>query len=145
MHEPVLFKEKSDREIYRFTWLRTFHNPIAVRIERNGNSFAVTWKLASGQGGYNPGGLTIDKTLVIDKEVWDGVINQLDKVQFWTLSTNKKERSGFDGAQWILEGKVKDRYHVVDRWMPDHSTEFYHICNFLISITDLQISEKEKY
>ncbi len=145
MTEPVLFKNKSDREIYRFTWLRTFHNPVAIRIESDGNSCVVFWKLASGQGGYDPGKLEIDKRRVIDNKIWDDFKSQLDKIQFWDLPTNQKERSGFDGAQWILEGRTEDQYHVVDRWMPDHSTEFFHICNFLINLTDLKISEKEKY
>ena len=34
MEEPVLSSYKGDKEIYRFTWLRTFHHPVAVRLEK---------------------------------------------------------------------------------------------------------------
>lgn len=145
MKEPVLFKDKSGLEIYRFTWLRTFHNPVAIRIVKDANSYAIFWKQASGQGGYEPGELKIDRSRTVDKKVWDEFKSRLNEIQFWTLPTNQKEKSGFDGAQWILEGKVDGQYHVVDKWTPDQSTAFYQICNFLITLTDLEIPEKEKY
>ena len=34
MREPLIYGDKSKNEVYRFTWLRTFHNPIAIRIEK---------------------------------------------------------------------------------------------------------------
>ena len=32
LREPVIYADKSQNEIYRFTWLRTFHHPVASRM-----------------------------------------------------------------------------------------------------------------
>jgi len=41
----------------------------------------------------------------------------LRKSDFWTMPTQPTPRAvGFDGAQWILEGRRRTEYHVVDRF-----------------------------
>jgi DNA topoisomerase IB len=52
---------------------------------------------------------------------------------------------GLDGAEWIIEGKRFNQYQVVDRWTPDKNSKYYKCCDFLISLTDLEISERDKY
>jgi len=144
MKEPLIYSDPSPKAIYRLTWLRTFHNPVAIRIEKNGNTYQLYWKVSSGAGGYKPGKLTIDKRKVIDKSLWNKFQNQLHELQFWTLKTNEKI-SGNDGSQWILEGKVGKLYHVVDRWTPNTQSNYYRCCNYLIELTDLNISGNAKY
>ena len=58
LNEPILLGLDGDAEIYRFTWLRTFHNPIVIRIERKGGSIELTAKASNGAGGYKPGKLS---------------------------------------------------------------------------------------
>lgn len=41
-------------EVIRFLWLRTFHAPMLVRVDRDGDSFALSAKTLSGLGGYDP-------------------------------------------------------------------------------------------
>ena len=46
-------------ESYRFLWLRTFHHPIAARVDmQSDGSWILITKVASGAGGYSPGTLT---------------------------------------------------------------------------------------
>jgi hypothetical protein len=144
MREPVIFLDKSQNEIYRFTWLRTFHNPIAIRIEKHGENYNVYWKLCSGAGGYEPGKLIIDKQNLIVKNTWDKFIDQLQQIDFWHMDT-KVNTMGLDGSQWILEGKNLNQYHIVDRWSPNYNSEFYKCCDFLITLTDLKIVGQDKY
>ncbi|HYV91221.1 MAG TPA: hypothetical protein VE978_05535 [Chitinophagales bacterium] len=145
MREPVIFMDKSQNEIYRFTWLRTFHNPVAIRIEKQGDTYLLYWKLCNGAGGYAPGKLTIDKQRMIDKQTWEKFKIKLDEIDFWNLATNEKEMSGTDGSQWILEGKTSKQYHVVDRWTPSDKSKYYQCCDFLIGLTDLKIKGDDKY
>ena len=98
--------EKSQKDIYRFTWLRTFHNPIAIRIEKHGDQYFLYWKLSNGAGGYKPGKLTIDKQKKLDKETWDAFVSKLNHIDFWNLS-RKQNDMGDDGSEWILEGRSK--------------------------------------
>src|SRR5215468_3618237 len=44
-----------DTETYRFLWLRTFHNPVAVRVFRRGDDYDLEGVILDGAGGYNPG------------------------------------------------------------------------------------------
>lgn len=145
MKEPILFADKSQSETYRFTWLRTFHNPIAIRIEKRGNSYMLYWKLCDGAGGYQPGQLIIDQRKEIDKATWNEFQNGLAQIDFWNMQTNETEISGTDGARWILEGKKDQQYQVLDRWSPSEKSKYYQVCYFLIGLTDLVIKEDEKY
>lgn len=144
MREPIFYADKSQNEFYRFTWLRTFHNPVAIRIEKHGDVYMLYWKLCNGAGGYQPGELTIDKQKVIDKVTWNEFQNQLKRIDFWNLKTNEKT-DGNDGSQWILEGKTENQYHVVDRWTPNENGKYYLCCDFLIGLTDLKIKDDDKY
>ena len=144
MREPLLFNKKPDKEIYRFLWLRTFHNPVSIRIEKQNDKYTLTWKLCDGAGGYEPGQMTINETKTIDKETWDKFYSYLEAADFWNLNTIEVDILGTDGSQWILEGVNNERYHVVDRWTPSGGS-YYDCCDFLIGLTDLKIKKDNKY
>jgi hypothetical protein len=144
MKEPILFTDTTIKEVYRFTWLRTFDNPIAIRIEKNNDSYILYWKLCDGAGGYNPGKLTIEKHKNLNKSEWEGFVKLISQSDFWNLQTDVNN-FGFDGATWILEGKISTRYHEVDVWCPDKSGNFYQCCDYLLGLTDLRIKKSEKY
>ena len=144
MTEPLLFNKNLEKEVYRFLWLRTFDNPISIRIEKENSKYTLTWKLCDGAGGYYPGKMTINKAKSIDKKTWDQFHTLIKKSDFWHLPTTDVEFPGTDGSEWILEGFENKNYHVVDRWTP-RGGKFYYCCNFLINLTDLTINEKDKY
>jgi hypothetical protein len=144
MREPIFYSDKSQKEIFRFTWLRTFHNPVAIRIEKLGDTYILYWKLCNGAGGYEPGELIINKQKEINKLTWDEFQKRLNEIEFWKMDTNE-EKFGLDGSQWILEGKNLKHYHIVDRWTPSENSKYYQCCDFLIGLTDLEIKDGEKY
>jgi len=45
LEEPVLSDSLQTR-LFRFTWLRTFHNPIVIGLENNNDSIILYWKYA---------------------------------------------------------------------------------------------------
>jgi len=131
MNEPLLFNKKESKQIFRFTWLRTFDNPVAIRIEKSQDKIVLSWKLCDGAGGYDPGKLTISDSKTVNKETWNLFNKLVDRAHFWEMETLEKDPTGEDGEQWILEGKDEQRYHVVDRWSPK-SGAYFDCCNFLI-------------
>jgi hypothetical protein len=145
MKEPLLYVDTSKDEIYRFTWLRTFNHPIAIRIEKHDTTYLLYWKLCDGAGGYKPGTLTINKSKVISRSQWNNFKNFIGEIDFWNMATNDPSDGGLDGAQWILEGKSPEQYHVVDRWCPKSESLYYQCCNFLINLTDLNNKPLLKY
>lgn len=144
LQEPVLYNATKIDEVYRFTWLRTFHNPMAIRIERSGEKYTLYWKVCDGAGGYDAGKLETDMQKTIDRTAWEDFMTLLKNTDFWQTSADEN-RTGSDGAEWIMEGKTADRYHVVHRWSPKKETPFYQCCNRLITLTDIKIKKGDKY
>jgi hypothetical protein len=144
MNEPILYEGKLNKKIFRFTWLRTFHNPIVIRIERESDSVNLYYKITNGAGGYEPGEIIIDKRKKLTLDDWGNFIYLVDSCQFWSTMPCEKLEEGLDGSQWILEGATNDYYQVVDKWTPGKGS-YYDCCNFLIELTDLNIKKKEKY
>ena len=90
MKEPVIYTDNSLNEMYRFTWLRSFHHPIAIRIEKQENKYMLYWKVCNGAGGYEPGELIIDKKKTLDEHTWIELKKLLDQVDFWNLQTSER-------------------------------------------------------
>ena len=130
--------------IYRFTWLRTFHNPIVIRLEKSDDSVKLYWKVSDGQGGYSPGKIVVNKSKVLTIKEWQDVETGIQSIDFWKLPTDESESGyvGLDGAQWILEGKSPGKYHYVDRWSGGTIKDF---CLKLLKLTDIEIKQGEIY
>ena len=118
MEEPSLScGALEETETYRFLWLRTFHNPIAVRVFRRGEEYGLEAVILDGAGGYEPGHVSRRVTKALSGDQWRTVIAKLEEVQLWQMPTHEDKIVGTDGAQWIVEGRRDGRYHVVDRWI----------------------------
>jgi hypothetical protein len=105
-------------ESYRFVWLRTFHQPIAIRINVNTDGTSqLTSKMTSGTGGYDPGHLVLNETSTLTKEQTEAFLKIVKDGELWAMPT-KEEVIALDGAEWIIELAKDGAYHVVDRWSP---------------------------
>jgi hypothetical protein len=106
-------------EVYRFTWLRTFHHPVVISLEHDlKGRWLMHTKVSSGAGGYEPGilGLDLVRSMSSDstRQLRDGLsVNS----PFWNTESQNSS-VGLDGAEWIIESKVGDNYHFVDRLSP---------------------------
>lgn len=121
--EPSLCcRDIAARHVYRFTWLRTFHRPVAIRLEENlAGKWTIHTKITSGAGGYDPGKLIVDES----RAVSSGEIAPLAKLfgsgsSFWALPSADEDGGGLDGSRWIVEVRHGSRYHFVDRWTPSN-------------------------
>jgi hypothetical protein len=141
LEEPVL-RDSLPSKVFRFTWLRSFHNPIVIGLENNNDSIILYWKVGNGAGGYEPGKLIEDKNKKLTTKVWSNVVSNINSIDFWNLPSTKNGITGMDGAQWILEGKELGKYHVVDRWS---GGEIEELCMLLLRLTDLKIEEGDIY
>lgn len=141
LREPVL-SDTLPTKVFRFTWLRTFNNPIVIGIENYNDTVTLYWKVSDGAGGYEPGKIIENKSKTLTLKKWSGIVNKINAIDFWNLPSTENEILGTDGAQWILEGKVLGKYHVVDRWS---GGEIRKICLELINLTDLKIKKGDIY
>lgn len=139
--EPVL-SDSLPAKVFRFTWLRTFHNPIVIRLENNNDSIILYWKVCDGAGGYEPGKIIENKSKVLTIKEWTDFVSSINSINFWNLPTTQSGILGTDGAQWILEGKELGKYHVVDRWS---GGKIESVCMKLLELTDLKIKQDDIY
>src|SRR3984957_11792076 len=118
---PLCCNSSGSAEVYRFTWLRTFHHPVVISLEHDlKGRWLMHTKVSSGAGGYEPGilGLDLVRSMSSDytRQLRDTMsVNSI----FW--NTEAQDSSvGFDGAEGIIESRVGDNYHFVDRWSPSY-------------------------
>ena len=141
MDEPVL-KAGEDARTYRFTWLRTFHHPVAIRISFENSSARLVAVELDGAGGYNPGSVLRRKDIVLSKSQFADIERLIDQSGFWDMPSNERT-DGRDGAEWIIEGATS-KYHVVTRWTPT-SGPVHTIGLRLLSLTGWDFPADETY
>jgi len=137
LKEPTLYN-LLPQKVFRFLWLRTFDNPIAIRIENENNKITLYWKMCDGKGGYEPGEITVNERKQIPIAEWIKIEEKINSIDFWNRPPTINDFFGTDGSQWILEGKKSDKYHFLDRW---NGMEVSEICMDLLKLTDLKIEE----
>ena len=143
MEEPSLLDDCNDPyiHIYRFLWLRTFHQPIGTRLQiRPQYKEVITLKVLSGQGGFDPGELCIQRAIEVNSDRVYSFLDAIDNLGFWELPGSDPNRLGLDGSEWILEGVHAGRYHVVDRWSPLDGS-FSEVCLMLVDFSQFEVDE----
>ncbi len=144
LKEDCLFNKelKEDKTIYRFTWLRSFHNPIAIRIENVNNETMLYWKVGKGAGGYEPKGLKKSGKKKLNTNTWKTFLDLVEKSNFDNLA-NEKYIFMNDGATWTLEKKTSNKFKAHNtNWT---SKEIRDICLFLLNLTNIKIKDDDKY
>ncbi len=100
-------------EEYRAVWLRSFDEPIVVRVVRRGTSYSVI----TAQG-------TRRDSVALSFDRWDLLHRRGAMEEFWSDSVFEgQSRRGLDGAHWILEGQRGSEYQIRDWWSPREDTE----------------------
>ena len=138
MDEPsFLITKATPSQLFRFTLLPTWGNPISVRLSIKDGVGVVEGKRLDGQGGYDPGKLVEKTSVILKKTEMDQFLSLYAKMKFFGLNTADDVR-GLDGSQWIFEATNNGTYHVVVRWTPTEydpekrqTVSFVNVCNWL--------------
>lgn len=127
MNEPSVKTplQKGVEQVFRFTYLRSFHDPLVVRITSKGGVLSATSVRLEMDREYRPVKIQHDKTAVLD-EASSQVIRALtEQKDFWRPLNATEETiasGGTDGSRWIFEIHDKDGYRMIDIWSPDALT-----------------------
>ncbi len=143
MNEPSLFQASNDpsAQAYRFLWLRSFHAPVAVRLQVHpGGDGTLTVTVLSGAGGYEPGKVKVHRVLPVEASKVAVFLEALETLGFWGLPGPDPSRTGLDGAQWVLEGTRKGAYWVLDRWSPGKGA-YRDACLLLLSFSRMEFGD----
>jgi hypothetical protein len=144
LHEPILANYDGSEEIYRFTWLRTFNHPVSVRIQKQNDRINLTIKVASGAGGYEPGKIIMNKSILLNMSDWNKLKSKFDELNLFNLPVENDDY-GLDGAEWILEYVSKNSYHFTTRWSPSKKSNYGKCCLYFVQLAGLKIPSVEVY
>lgn len=138
LNEPVLKDYRGQKEVYRFSWLRSFSQPVVIRVEKHVENIRLYAKVSIGNSGYDPGKIRFDTAIIVRQEHIDTINSRLSSAGFWSLGAQSQNEIGLDGAEWIVEVYKDNRYHVVARWMPLKGNSFRQIGEYFISISGIR-------
>ncbi len=120
LNEPVLFNYVANGEFIRFVWLRSFENPIIIRVNKFSDTvYAVIKELKLQTIDTMPPVVLKDTIITLDKELWQNVMKPIDTSDFWSLQYADSSLNE-DGAVWFLECSISNRYKVIRRWDNGH-------------------------
>lgn len=156
MREPSLScGQMAASESYRFLWLRTFHEPIAVRVSHTGERYTLDAVILDGAGGYDPGRIARRVHRDLTLADWMRVTIALEQMKFqsmpsaepWDVSEDPATgdlilRTSNDGAQWILEGRTVS-YHAIDRH--GGADETGNVGRIFLDLSGLGVAEDDIY
>jgi hypothetical protein len=128
MDEPSMFELSSDKDnhSYRFLWLRSFHEPVSVRIKIHSNGAGTLYvKMCDHNAWHGPNTKMEDKTntkiedrtVDLTKDAVDAIMEKLNDAEYWDMPAHRVT-FGLDGASWLVEGVMSGQYRVVLRWSP---------------------------
>ena len=135
---------------YRLLWLRTFHHPVAVRVDvLSDGTGRVRIKETSGQGGYAPGKLIKNDGRKLTQQETQWFVDRMQESGFWDLPSNEKQAENeiiLDGATWVVEGKKGGQYHFLERYAPTCSDKVRNIgLMMLLDMAKLKLLYDEVY
>lgn len=144
INEPCLYNKKDEEvsEIFRFTWLRTFHNPICIRLEQVKDHYRLYWKLMDGSGGYDYGKLKKFKSKNLTKSEWNKFATLFKAMKLSELP-NRRYYPMTDGASWTIEYWTPYSFKAHDTNIP--SENIIDCCKYLLSLTNLKIKADDIY
>lgn len=128
--------------IYRFTWLRSFDPPVAIRLEKIDNEIILYWKVGKGSGGYKPEGLKKEGHKKLSLKEWIAFERLITESNFENLP-NEKFVLITDGATWTLEERTFDRFKAHHTNSPSKGISI--ACMYLLDLTNIKIKEGDKY
>lgn len=112
---------------YRFTWLRSFHPAITVRLDVDPSAQRATLRAIEleSAGGYSPGDVARVTQRALTKSELKKFLADVSESRLWSLHTMADEPPGVDGATWIIEMRSSNRYHVAYRWSPNYGPIYW--------------------
>jgi hypothetical protein len=143
-NEPNIYTYNGDDEIYRFTWLRSFHNPVAIRFEKHDDTYTLYTKELLDNEGYISNEIKVNAKVEMTSLEWQNLKSKIDDFDFWNIAPNHPDPRPTDGAEWILEGISKNKYHFIARTSPVDS-KYKACCKYLLFLSKLKIPEENIY
>jgi hypothetical protein len=146
-NEPKLLSQQQDNSVYRFTWTRSFHEIMIIRMTISGDSGTLLTKTEIRQPiqqNKKKNKVAVDNkvTYQVDSlSIGQETITQFQTLVsdrgLWEMKNTWDNSVIHDGAGWLLEANDKEKgYKMLYRHSPGQKEQnFRDICLFLIRLT----------
>jgi hypothetical protein len=147
MNEPSLVNTRtSDNQgTYRFTWLRSFHSKVVVRLWIDAGVRMLTVKELSREHDNQVGRLSLDQTRALNEDEWAEFTRLFNEACVWTLPSTRGDAFATDGAWWVFEANSEGYYQVVARQAPESSYRDLGLYMLKLSRLGLDAAKGEIY
>ena len=146
MHEPSLYWCEAgvpDAQ-YRFIWIRSFNDPIAIRlsVHANGTGTLFIHSLKGWMAGYppKPG---INSTREITSDQTKHALELFKQIDFMD-KRNRFDISSTDGSNWIFEANEGGRYQLVEFRDPTPEAQRFGLY-LMLDLAKLPLTKDEIY
>jgi hypothetical protein len=131
-------------ETYRFFWIPSFDNAVAIRIWRIGDKQFLVVKKVDGEG-FEAGKLSYEKSRSLTEEEWLKFIDLLDQTSFWKMTTKDVDEDPVtDGAYYMIEGNKDNQFHEVHRGTGNNGiSEVRELGAYLLGLSELKTNYAE--
>jgi hypothetical protein len=141
--EPVL-TSKHPQEVYRLLWSRSFDPPVVIRLEKTNNDVFIYWKLPASRDALDIAQSALQFKKKLSLRDWKKFEQSLNDIDYWSMLPSEYKHKSTDGAMWVLEGAVEEKYQITIR--PGDVYPKYTDClKSLIRLTDLNIPKNRTY
>jgi len=129
--------------VYRFLLIPSFSPSLVIRLVVNPDGTGtLAAKLRTNIRGKDENAPR-EQIFAVSSGQVNEFFNLLYEANFWSLPT-AKSGYGFDGEEWLLEGKRNDKYHVIDRWSGSMEATYVRACNYLQELSPLKVERRRR-
>lgn len=144
MQEPSLlrFQPGSGESVYRFTWLRSFHSKVSIRVWTDRQMKTLAFKELKSENKGKNHQLAVAQTRNLTIDEWNEFVRLLNEACVWRLPSGVQDAIATDGAWWLFEVNSDRHYHVVARQSPQDS--YRDLCLYLLKLTGLPFNSPDE-
>lgn len=143
LREPSLLEGKNSRgySVYRLLLISSFSPSLAIRLVVNPDGTGTLATKLRTNIRREDENSPVEQTLAVSSKQVNDFLSLLYEAGFWSLPTAKYAH-GYDGEEWLLEGKRNDKYHIVDRWSGAMEATYFRACNYLRELSPLKVERR---
>jgi hypothetical protein len=142
-----LYKDTISDAEYRFLCLPSVHHQFMISIQKKANKYSITWSKSNAAWQTDSKKAKADplKSKEISESQWLEFIKRVHDMHFWRMVQANGMLFKADGNKadsdnaWLLEGKDKNRYHIICWWEPTPHSEKLHSClKYMLDLTGMK-------
>jgi hypothetical protein len=147
MRESSIWQQHESKKFQiRFTWLRSFHDPISITIQYINSEAIIKMKQLKFLDSGNSSEMTVDSSHLLTSKEWKNFVDVFNDACLWRMHSQFLLPLPTDSAAWTVEVSWKGYYHIVNRISPD-SGKFRELCLLMLILAspDFDLSSESVY